>query len=496
MGIPAPRSVFFGRLRSALYLLVVGLLLAGCETQGSLLKKRIKSVERGLLQAVCFKGQKPEKMALATRMQFYKVPGLSLVVLNNHQIEWLKAYGVKDTGTNEPATPETLFQAGALSQPVAAAAALHFVDAGRLSLDGDVNSWLGSWKIPRSGFTAKAKVGLRHLLTHSAGLPAQVFPGYLQRKPVPSLLQILDGEVPAENQPVEMEYVPESRVRYSESGFVILQKLLTDLERKPFSAIMKEVVLDPAGMMNSTFECPLPSGLILRAATGHLREGRPVDGGWHNYPELAAKGLWTTPSDLAAFVIDIGYSALGNPGNILSPATARAMLTPSIGNKGLGFSIDGEGEGFHFYLQGRTSGFAAFLVVYPAKGQGAVLMTNSDNGSLLADEILRAISAAYGWRDFKPEEKPLYKLDPSTYQQYVGRYQITPEYVLEVAYEDPCLVIRPTGQAPTKFFVESQTLFFSVDPFIRIQFRRDEKGRVDSLVLRQQDFEQTATKLD
>jgi hypothetical protein len=122
-------------------------------------------------------------------------------------------------------------------------------------------------------------------------------------------------------------------------------------------------------------------------------------------------------------------------------------------------------------------------------------MTNSDNGPVLIDEILRAVSAAYDWPDYKAEEKPYYRLDPSLYHQYVGRYQITPDYVLDVAFEDYYLVIRPTGQAPTKFYVESETLFFSVDPFIRIQFRKDDRGRVDRLVLWQQDFEQQGTKI-
>ncbi len=122
-------------------------------------------------------------------------------------------------------------------------------------------------------------------------------------------------------------------------------------------------------------------------------------------------------------------------------------------------------------------------------------MTNSDNGALLTDEILRALSAVYEWPDFKAEERTVRRLDPSLYPQFAGRYQVTPEYFLDVAVEDYYLVIRPTGQAPTKFYVENQTFFFSVDPFIRIQFLRDGQGRVTGLVLWQEDFKQEARKI-
>ena len=114
---------------------------------------------------------------------------------------------------------------------------------------------------------------------------------------------------------------------------------------------------------------------------------------------------------------------------------------------------------------------------------------------LAPEEILRALSAAYEWQHFKHQEKPLYRLDPSVIRQYVGRYEVKPDYVLNVALEDYYLVVQPTGQALTKFYVEGETLFFSIDPFIRIQFLKDRQGRVTSLVLWQQDFELTAKKI-
>jgi hypothetical protein len=122
-------------------------------------------------------------------------------------------------------------------------------------------------------------------------------------------------------------------------------------------------------------------------------------------------------------------------------------------------------------------------------------MTNSDNGFLLIQEIMAALSEAYGWVHYKPEEKSVLRLDPASYQDFSGTYEVHPNYRLDVSQEDYYLVIRPTGQAATKFYAESQTLFYSTDPYVRIQFLRNKAGAVDGLVLWQQDFELEAKKI-
>ena len=472
------------------------LLSAGCETRASMTKSRMKKVEKGLLGAVFIKGTKAERSPIGKRMEFYRVPGVSVAVLDRHQVEWAKTYGYRDIQTYAPVTPDTLFQAGALGQPVAAAAVLSLVERGSLELDADAGRALRSWKFPSVIFGAEAgpALTLRKLLAHASGLGGQIFEGCPRKDSLPSLAQVLEGKPPAANRPVLEGFRPDSQ-NPSESGYVLVQQVVADAAGKPFPEFADETVLGPLGMMNSTFEAPLPAAFEGRAASGHLRLGQGVSGGWLNYPEAAAKGLWTTPLEYANFLLALVGDAMGGPRKLLSPESARAMLTPQFRNRGFGFLIDGSGNDVRFSARGRTSGFSGLAVFYPAKGQGLVIMTNSDNGGLLADEIVRAVSAAYAWPDYKPEERPLFRLDPSTYAQYVGRYEISPAYALDVTFEDYYLVIHPTGQARTKFYVESETVFFSVDPFIRIQFRRDDRGVVDGLVLWQEDFEQKAVKV-
>lgn len=471
------------------------IVLLACETKSSLMRAKIKEVENGLLRAVYFKGQRPEKLRLEGRMAFYRVPGLSLAMIDEDAISWAKGYGYCHNKEDGQVTAETIFQAGAFSQPVAAAVALSLVEEGKLRLDVDINNYFKTWKVPRTEATFKRPVTLRDLLLHRAGFSKWVFPGYDKSATLPTLNQILNGEKPAVNTPLVPLDPPGTLVRTSESGYVVLQQLLEEVTQQPFAEVARERVIGPVGMKNSFFSADGPPELNGKVASGHDRNGMVLPDQWRRYPELAAKGLWSTAVDMAIFLCELMKAARGTEGKFISVAAARAMLTAQAASRGFGFFIEGSGDDLYFHCEGRTAGFACALLVFPGRRQGVVVMTNSDNGQVLIDEIIRSVAAAYKWPHFKPVERPLYRLDAAIYQRYIGRYEITPDYVLDVKFEDYYLVIQPTGQAPTKFYAESETVFFSVDPFIRIQFRRNEQGDVTNLVLWQQDFEQIARKV-
>ncbi len=478
--------------------LLIGLFFASCDAQKALTNKRIAGAEHGLMRAVYLKGLKLEKLTLADRMRFYQVPGVSLAVIDKNAIEWSRVYGEKDVQTHQSLTSDTVFQAGAFSQMMTAATALRLAEEGKLDLEADIEMLLKSWRLPpRSESGTKPKISLRALLTHSANVSDHVFLGYAQGEPLPTLPQILDGEPPANNG---LAWVPGRkssalRTLYSEPGYMIAEQALIDAAGKPFLDLMDAAVLRPLGLKNSTFALPLPDAFRARAATGHVREGQPVTGLWKNYPEAAAKGLWTTPADFAAFVLDLLHAAAGTSGKTLSPEAARTMLSAQVESYGYGFVVEGKGDDILFDLRGKTHGYACFMAVYPAKGQGAVIMTNSDNGFFLIQEIMAGLSEAYGWAHYKPEEKSVLRLDPGAYGEFVGTYEVNPGYRLEVTHGDYYLVIKPTSQAATKFYAEGQSLFYATDPYVRIQFLRNKAGDVEGLVLWQQDFELEAKKV-
>ena len=371
--------------------------------------KKIEAVEAGLIPLGAVHGEAAPPMRLEERMARYKVPGVSVAVINNFEIEWARGYGVMEVGGDAPVTTKTLFQAASISKPVAATAALRLVQEGHLSLDEDVNTRLQSWQVPESKQTQNEKVTLRRLVTHSAGLTVHGFRGYATGEAVPSIIQVLDGGDPANSPAIYADLVPGTQWRYSGGGYTVMQQLLEDVTGEAFPDILRTRVLDPMGMVHSTYEQPLPQHLAFVAATGHRSSGKPVAGLWHTYPEMAAAGLWTTPSDLARFAIELQRSKAGQSNKVLSAEMTQQMLTAGIGGWGLGPAVEGSSDSLSFSHGGANEGFRCFLYAYAETGQGVAIMTNSDNGGRLARELLGSIARAYGWPDFRSEEgrKPI-----------------------------------------------------------------------------------------
>ena len=344
---------------------------------------RAARVEQGLLPGIVIAGRPLPAKPLAERMTALKTPGVSVAVINGGVIEWAKGYGVTETGGNTPVTPRTLFQAASLSKPVAALAALRLVEQGKLALDQDVNERLTSWKVPENEFTKTEKVTLRRLLSHSAGLTVNGFPGYSADAPVPALVQVLDGQKPANTAAIRADVVPGTIWRYSGGGYTVMQQLLMDVTGRPFPPLLADLVLQPIGMTDSTYEQPLPEARRAAAASGHRTDGSLLPGRYHTYPEMAAAGLWTTPTDLARFLIEI-QQALQGRSKVLTPAMARQMVTVQKGSYGLGLGLDGSGPSATFGHGGSNAGFKCQMTAFVEGGRGAVVMTNGDQGGRLA----------------------------------------------------------------------------------------------------------------
>ncbi|MCI0485209.1 MAG: serine hydrolase [Blastocatellia bacterium] len=455
------------------------------------LEERILRVESGLLLPVVIKGRADSGMKLAERMRFYKTPGLSITVINNGAIEWARGYGVQDVEIGKPVTVETLFQAASISKPVAAMGALTFVEKGKLNLDGDVNEKLVLWKVPDKwktlapDATKDKRVTLRGIVTHSAGLTVHGFRGYAAGEEVPSLVQILGGQKPANSAAIQVNIVPGSKWRYSGGGYTVMQQMIIDVTRKGFPDFMQEAVLSPVGMKHSTYQQPLPEGRRASAATGHRSNGKAIEGKWHTYPEMAAAGLWTTPSDLARFAIELQKSRAGKSNRVLSRAMAVQMTTKQFENWGLGLAVEGEGKSLRFSHGGSNEGFRCIMVAYTDTGQGAVIMTNCDNGGALMAEILRAVAREYDWPDYQPKERDVAKVDPAIYKAYAGRYEITPSNAGTVTVENGRLYIFAPALSTEKLELhpESDVKYFLAANNAAITFVRDERGAVSEMII-------------
>ena len=397
----APRLYLLAALPSLVALLFQA---QGMEAQPVLspeIQHRIERVCACLTTLIVEKDDPHACQTLHDRMSADRVLGISIAVIHNGEIEWAQGFGVVQLD-GSPVTAETLFQSGSISKPVAAMAALRLVQEGKLSLDTDVNQALISWKIPPSAAAPAAVVTLRDLLNHTAGLTVHGFPGYAAGTPIPTLVQILNGERPANTAPVRLEAPPGSRLKYSGGGYTVMQQLLIDVSHEQFAKLMRDAVLAPIGMTRSTYEQPLPVGLRAGAATPYNADGTPVAGGPHTYPEMAAAGLWTTPTDLARYVVEIQRSLRGDANHVLSAEMTKQMLVTGQGNYGLGPVIGGPPENPYFSHGGINAGFENSLVAYQRTGEGAVVMTNTQGGQQLADAVIRSIASVYGWPNFHP----------------------------------------------------------------------------------------------
>ncbi len=462
--------------------------------------QRIQRIENGLLLPVSVKGQPSVSMKIVDRMQFYKTPAVSIAFTNNGRIEWARAYGVREAGSRETITTETIFQAGSISKPVAATIALRIAQSGRFSLDEDVNKKLVSWKVPENEFTREQKVTVRRILSHSAGLTNHVAGNYTSGAQLPTLLQILDGVKPANTPPIRVDLIPGSRWRYSGGGYGVLQQLLIDTGGKSFQTLAQEIVFEPLKMKHSTFEQSLPDKFRQAAAVGHNRAGEKIAGDWITFPEMAAAGLWSTPSDLARFAIELQKSKAGKSNKILTTATTNQMLTRQIENWGLGLALEGEGSSARFSHGGDTEGYKCLMVMYQNTGQGAVIMTNSDRGDRLADEILRSIAKEYGWNDYQPKEKVIAQVNPKIYEAYFGQYEleISPDFVVTISAKNGNLVMtlkQPTGESSAELLPESELRFFRREVDFEMTFEINNSGQATGLVIRQDGTQYRAKKI-
>jgi hypothetical protein len=272
---------------------------------------------------------------------------------------------------------------------------------------------------------------------------------------------------------------------YSGGGYTVLQQMLIDQLGEPFPEILREKVLRPDGMRESSYRQPLPKGKWGEAATGYRASGREVRGKWHVYPEMAAAGLWTTPADLSRFVLSVERAWEGKPKGILSQGMAQRLLTRQSGEWGLGFHVGGTGEALWFSHSGGNEGFRCYEIGLPALGEGAVIMTNSDAGSDLISEILRGIAVEYGWPVQQPRTKTLTSLGPETLKQYVGRYQIEQGPVIAIVLQGQRLEAEIGGEPPLALYPTTDGDFVApAGSGAELTFRKDERGRVAAVRVR------------
>lgn len=476
-------------MKSRNFLLVLLLIsLSSCQNFKPVdISAEINTIENSLLPAIQVKGKEVELMNIYDRMEFYKVPGVSIAVVKDGKLAWAKGYGKANTNTGQEVDANTLFQAGSISKPLAALATLKLVEEEKLSLDEDVNLFLKEWKVTENRFTETERITLRRLLTHTAGMTVHGFPGYQQTDSFPSITQVLNGE--GNTAAIFPDTVPGSIWRYSGGGYTVMEKVVEDVSGMPLERYMDEFILSPMGMQHSTYNQPLNKELHVNASAAYDSEGNIIEGLWHNYPEQAAAGLWTTPTDLATYCIEIQKIFNGKNKGILSQNMVKLMLTKHKNGWGLGPSLMWENDSLIFGHGGKNAGFTNDMKAFAHKGDAIIIMTNADNGGKLIAEIMRSVSKFYDWGIRKQKVVELKPLPSDELSQFAGTYKLDfqvpdiGDYLIDLRIQgDKIFVNDPNNKNTNLLSSLGDFKFIDLEKGDQIQFKiAEEDGTIELL---------------
>lgn len=430
---------------------------------------------------------------LQQRMAGNKVHGLSIAVVRNYQVQWAKAYGFADTASKRPVTVHTLFQAASISKSLNGVGVLRLAQDKRLDLSADINNYLKSWQFPYDTVSHGKTISVAHLLSHTAGLTVHGFGGYEPGDTIPTLQQVLNGTAPANSAAVRSMFEPGLRFTYSGGGTSISQQVVQDITGQPYHVYMRQV-LDAMGMTASTFEQPPPAAKADLLSNGYRGNGEVVKGNYHIYPEQAAAGLWTNPSELAQYIIETQLALEGKSAKVLNQEMTRLRLTPYIdSNAAMGVFVTTAGKDKYFNHGGANEGFRCTYYGSFTGGNGVVVMLNSDNGSML-DEVVNSVAKVYGWPGFyHPKTRRAIAISDTLLRQYLGDYLLG----------NDTLTVRLTGGRPTIhynhdngyaiYFTTPQD-FFARELDFDLRFEQDATGKVAGIYFKNSGGEFRAKK--
>jgi CubicO group peptidase (beta-lactamase class C family) len=444
---------------------------------------KINQVENNLIGTIMMEGD--SQWTIQSRMNYYKIKGVSVAVIHDYKIEWAKGYGWADDSAKTPVTVKTLFQAASISKSLNGVGVLKLAQDNKLDLYTDINQYLTSWKFPYDSVSKNNKISTINLLSHTAGLNVHGFAGYARGEAIPTILQILNGIPPANSEAIRSMIAPGLLSEYSGGGITISQLIVMDITHKPYPEYMYDNVLKPLGMTASSYEQPNKSNPVL-LATGYKMDGQEISGKYHIYPEEAAAGLWTNPTDLGKYIIETQLAWQGKSAKVLNQQMTKLRLSPYQNKSAaLGVFIDSTNAGNYFQHGGANEGFRCQYYGSLSVGDGLVVMVNSDNGAII-QEIVNSIAKVYHMEGlFRSKTRRIVSVDSSLLQTYTGKYNFAPQVFLTVTREAGQLFVQLTGQPKFQIYPQSQNKFFLTVVDAEVEFVKDETGRVSKAVLYQ-----------
>ncbi|TAD83420.1 MAG: class A beta-lactamase-related serine hydrolase [Bacteroidetes bacterium] len=432
---------------------------------------KIAQVENGLFTRIIIDGK---TQTINDRMKKLNIKGLSIAVVNDYKIEWAKGYGYADEQTQKKVTVTTLFEPGSISKSLNALGALKLVQNKKVNLYADINTYLKTWKFPYDTISKGKEITLANLLSHTAGLNVHGFMGYNRKSKIPALTYILDGKAPSQSPAVRSIMEPNKVFEYSGGGTTIAQLMIQDITKQPYHKYMQENVLQPLNMTNSFFSQPPPNDKLKQLATGYDSYGHEIKGKFNVYPTQAAAGLWTTPTDLAKYMIDIQLSIKGKSNKVLNRDFALLHTNRFLQNEDVtmgSFKQERHGEAYFFH-DAANDGYRGLYFGSMEGGKGVVVFVNSDVGEIVF-ELLNTVANVYNWKGFdKPEIVKTIDIDGIKAKQYEGLYTYEGK-IAEVTSKKGGLYYCTDG-------LEAKMYFTTITDFINVEYPSNKKFVFDA----------------
>lgn len=439
-----------------------------------------QSIENNVQKSIVVAGEQQLQRTLIERMQEENVPGVSIAVLQDGKITWAKGFGIANSKTNQIIDEKTLFQAGSISKPIAALAALKLFEQGKISLDENANKYLSGWQIEGSALEKDNPVTIRQLLSHTAGLTVHGFPGYATGSELPGTVEVLRGM--GNTDPVKVTMTPASEWRYSGGGYTVMQLIVEQVTGQTFADFTDQQILLPMGMTSSTFQHHLPKDLKQRASAAFDSQGKMFSVIYNDYPEKAAAGLWTTPSDILRYAAHMQAIMQGKQDGVLKRLTLERMFSKHRNSWGLGpelFDVDGE---LGFGHGGKNLGFTNDFKALVNQQDGFVVMSNGDNANRLNHEVMVTLSKHYNIGFNKQKIIKAIALSKQELTVYEGDYLMLTDigydgdFISKIRVVDGNLtIINPSVDSASRLVPESRSEFISTFTGIDFKFEFDDE---------------------
>jgi CubicO group peptidase (beta-lactamase class C family) len=309
------------------------------------------------------------------------------------------------------------------------------------------------------------------------------------------LQEILDGKPPANTKAVRSEFEPGLKFQYSGGGTTISQLIVQDVTHQAYDAYMWNNVLKPMEMTMSSYTQPPAIEKQKFLATGYRSDGKEVETKYHVYPEQAAAGLWTNPTDLSKYIIETQLSLQGKSGKVLSKQMTQQRLTPYIDSSAaMGVFISKKGDEKYFGHNGADEGFLSAYTGSFENGNGVVVMVNSDNGRIL-DEVINSVAKVYGWKNYyKPVVKKIVDVPDSLLESYTGNYILDADSI-NISKKGKQVSITINRNETFNLYFSSSDEFFTTEIPLEFKFEKDVPGRVTGFYFKQGGQEVRVRKL-